>query len=178
MSKSTTIETNAVEVYDKFLDLTTKEMRKALRSAVTTAASKLRGETRKVFRSVLPAAKSHSTKYNDTLLDAVKRSKVEETKQGEISAKVHIMGSRNTGSGTFRARFFEKGTRPRTTRKGYNRGTIRPLAFFAAANATFQGEYDKILNSEISKAIERINKAKNDLVNTGNNGCLRNPKAD
>lgn len=160
MSRTTTIVTNADEVYNKFLDLSTKEMRKALRQGVQNAANKLRGETKRVFRSALPAARHHNAKYNDTLLDAVKRSKVEETKQGEISAKVHIMGTRNTGSGTFRARFFEKGTKPRRTRKGYNRGSIAPLGFFATANATFQGDYDKILNNEISKAIERINRAK------------------
>lgn len=160
MSKSTTIETNADKVFESFLELSTKEMRKALRQGVQNAANKLRGETKKVFRSALPAARRRSSKYNDTLLDAVKRSKVEETKGGEISAKVHIMGTRNTGSGTFRARFFEKGTKQRRTRKGYNRGSIAPLGFFATANASFQPEYNKILNNEISKAIERINRAK------------------
>lgn len=160
MSKQTTIQTNADEVYNSFLELNRKEMRKALRSAVTTAANKLRGDTKKVFRSALPAAKSHSAKYNDTLLDAVKRSKVEESKIGEISAKVHIMGTRSTGSGTFRARFFEKGTKQRTTRKGYNRGTIRPLAFFSTANTAFQSEYDKTINEAIEKAVNKINQAK------------------
>lgn len=160
MSRTTTIVTNADEVYDKFLELTTKEMRKALRKGVQNAANKLRGETKKVFRSALPAARHRNTKYNDTLLDAVRRSKVEETKRGEISAKVHIMGTRNTGSGTFRARFFEKGTKARRTRKGHNRGAITAIGFFATANTTFNVEYDKILNGEISKAIERINRAK------------------
>lgn len=160
MSKSTTIETNADEVYNTFLELSQKEMRKALRSAVTTAANKLRGSTKKLFRSALPAAKTHGTKYNDTLLDAVKRSKVEESRNGEISAKVHIMGSRRTGSGTFRAKFFETGTRPRMTRKGYNRGAIHPLSFFAAANTAFQSEYDKTISTAIEKAVNKINQAK------------------
>ena len=160
MSKQTTIQTNADEVYKSFLDLNRKEMRKALRSAIGSAATKLRGNTRKLFRSALPAAKRHNPKYNDTLLDAVKRSKVEESKNGEISAKVHIMGTRSTGSGTFRARFFEKGTKQRATRKGYNRGTIRPLAYFSTANAAFQSEYDKTINEAIEKAVNKINQAK------------------
>lgn len=160
MSKSVTIETNADQVYNSFLNLTTKEMRKALRQGVQNAANKLRGETKKVFRSALPAARHRNTKYNDTLLDAVKRSKVEENQRGEISAKVHIMGTRNTGSGTFRARFYEKGTRQRRTRKGYNRGSIAPLGFFATANASFGADYNAILNNEIAKAIERINNAR------------------
>lgn len=160
MSKSVTIETNADQVYNSFLNLTTKEMRKALRQGVQNAANKLRGETKRVFRSALPAARRHNSKYNDTLLDAVKRSKVEENQRGEISAKVHIMGTRNTGSGTFRARFYEKGTRQRRTRKGYNRGSIAPLGFFATANASFGADYNNILNNEIAKAIERINNAR------------------
>ena len=60
MSKQTTIETNADEVYKSFLDLNRKEMRKALRSAIGSAATKLRGNTRKLFRSALPAAKRHN----------------------------------------------------------------------------------------------------------------------
>lgn len=160
MSKQTTIETNADEVYKSFLDLNRKEMRKALRSAIGSAATKLRGNTRKLFRLALPAAKRHNPKYNDTLLDAVKRSKVEESKNGEISAKVHIMGTYRTGSGTYRARFFEKGTAQRYTRKGYNRGSIQPIGFFANANAAFQAEYDRILNEAIDKAVNKINNSK------------------
>lgn len=38
---------------------------------------------------------------------------------GELKLTVHTMGSNKKGSGTFRARFFEKGTNDRYTRKGY-----------------------------------------------------------
>ena len=108
MSKTTNITTNADEVFRDFLDLSTKEMRQTLKKAVQTAANKLRGDTKRIFKSSLPTARNRNPKYNDTLIDAVKKSKVEETARGEISSKVHIMGTRNTGSGTYRARFFEK----------------------------------------------------------------------
>lgn len=160
MSKETTIETNADKVFDQFREFTVKEMRKTLKSAVGTAANKLKGATKKLFRAALPMAKHHNPKYNDTLLDAVRRSKVEETKGGEIYTKVHIMGVKSTGSGTFRARFFEKGTGTRQTRKGYNRGSIKPLNYFADANAAFLQEYDKTLNDALAKAVDKINKKK------------------
>jgi len=157
---NTTIETNADKVYNAFRELSTKEMRKALKSALQQASGKLRSETKKTMRTMLPAARQRSTKYEDTLLDAVKRSKVEENRNGEMSVKVHIMGVRTTGSGTFRAKFFEKGTNNRRTAKGYNRGIIKPLGFFNTTTISFANQYNTTLNDAISKAIDKINKAK------------------
>ena len=160
MSKETTITTNADEVYKAFLELNTKEMKKALKTGITKAANSLRQATRKSLKTALPQSNVKSPKYNDKMTDAVRRSKIEESKQHEISAKVHIMGTRNTGSGTYRTRFFEKGTGLRRTRKGYNRGQLKGLYFFQSANAAFQQEYEKTLNNEIAKAIKKINDSK------------------
>ena len=96
MSKETTIITNADEVYSKFLQLTTKEMKKALKTGVTKAANQLKNATKKTLRQALPES-NRKGKYNDKLVDAVRRSKLEENKQHEISTKVHIMGVKNTG---------------------------------------------------------------------------------
>lgn len=159
MSKQTTITTNADEVYNKFLELTTKEMKKALKTGVTKAANQLRTATKKTLKQAFPKSNIKG-RYNDRLIDAVRRSKVEENKQHEISTKVHIMGNRDTGSGTFRLRFFETGTGLRKTRKGYNRGSIKALYFFKSANSQFQQQYDRILNDEIARAIDKINKQK------------------
>lgn len=160
MNKETTITTNADDVYKAFLELNTKEMKKALKTGITKAANSLRQATRKSLKTALPQSNVKSPKYNDKMTDAVMRSKIVENRQHEISAKVHIMGTRNTGSGTFRARFFELGTKLRKTRKGYNRGQLKGLYFFRSANAAFQQEYEKTLNNEIEKAIDKINKAK------------------
>jgi HK97 gp10 family phage protein len=159
MSKQTTITTNADEVYNKFLELTTKEMKKALKQGVGKAANQLKNATKKSLKQALPES-NRKGKYNDKLVDAVRRSKFEENKNHEILTKVCIMGVKNTGSGTFRLRFFEKGTGLRKTRKGYNRGSINALYFFRNANATFQQEYDKILTDEINKVIDKINRQK------------------
>ena len=56
-----------------------------------------------------------------------------ETSEGVI-AKVHIMGTRRKGSGTFRTRFFEASEeKERKTKKGYSRGVLHRLNFFAPA---------------------------------------------
>lgn len=159
MPRYTTITTNADKVYEQFLELTTKEMKKALKQGVTKAANQLRTATKKSLKQALPKSNVKG-RYNDKLVDAVMRSKVTEDKQHEISTKVHIMGNRNAGSGTFRLRFFEKGTGLRKTRKGYNRGMIKGLFFFQSANTAFQSDYNNILNDEIAKAIDKINKQK------------------
>jgi hypothetical protein len=39
-------------------------------------------------------------------------------------SKVHIMGD-------YRLKWFEMGTKPRQTKKGYSRGFIKPAYFFA-----------------------------------------------
>lgn len=156
---TTTIETNADKVFADFRKLTTKEMRKALRAAITRAASQLQRETKRELRKTMPTA-TQKGRYPDSLADAVRRSKIEETKKGEISAKVHIMGTGRTGSGTYRLRFFEKGTKQRRTAKGYNRGSIKALLFFVLAQTSFYNEYDRILRDEIPKAVNKINSKK------------------
>lgn len=154
---NTTLTTDIDKVYEEFQTFTTKEMKSSLKSALNTAGNKLKGETKSLFRKALPAASKSNPKYSDKMIDAVRRSKVKETSQHEMYVKVHIMGTRNTGSGTYRARFFEAGTRLRRTRKGYYRGSIKALNFFATANFNFNADYDRIVDESVQKAVNKIN---------------------
>lgn len=152
------METNIGEVYQQFLDFNQKEMRQALRGGITNAANQLRSGTKRNVRAMLPAARNYNPRFDDTMLDAVKRSKIIETKKGEMSTKVHIMGTRATGSGTYRLRFFEKGTRERYTRTGHHyRGRIVPLWFFRTANQVWESQYDSIMDAAMAKAIQKTN---------------------
>ena len=161
MRRGQGMSTNVGEVYEKFLQLATPEMRKALKSGLRAAAGKLRTETRKQVRVSLPAVKTKNPKYSDTMYDAVRVSKVEEDRKGNMETKVHIMGTRNSTSGTYRLRFFEKGTVPRFTRSGQHyRGVIKPMWFFRNANMAWEAQYTQIMNSSLDKAIDRINKKK------------------
>ncbi len=157
---NSTATTNATKVFKDFKELTSKEMKKALKSALNKASGKLRNETRSTLRTMMPSASKSSAKYSDRLIDAVRKSKIEETKKGDITSAVHIMGTRDATSGTYRLRFFEKGTRKRQTRKGYNRGIIQPLYFFRTASTAFKAEYNQILSDYIAKAVDKINNTK------------------
>ena len=88
--------------------------------ALTRGAIVLKDRTRQNLQSVLPASSNHNPKYNDTLQDAIRNSKV-----SIDHVTVHILGTRNSGSGTFRTRFFEGGTKSGTryqkTRNGEKR---------------------------------------------------------
>ena len=83
--------------------------------ALYHAAYFLRDEIRKSFKSKLPKADQRNPRYSDTLLDAVGFSKVD-----GASLNVNAMGNRKSSSGTYRARFFEAGTKDRyqKTRNG------------------------------------------------------------
>lgn len=137
------------------------------RRALTRAGNDIRKDAKQRFKSKLPAATKRSDKYKDRLIDAIRFSKMKNTGSGELNLVVHTMGSNKKGSGTFRARFFEKGTNDRVTRKGYtdslgrhypqgqNRGRLQPpLQFFHDAVSNFnKAEHDmmKIIEEEIIK---------------------------
>ena len=57
--------------------------------------------------------------------------------------------------GDFRLKFFEKGTKARSTRKGANRGSIKPLYFFREARQQDVGEY---INNSITESLKRISR--------------------
>jgi len=91
-----------------------KDWEKIKKRALNKAAAHIKKDAKKLFKTKLPAATKKSPKYNDRLIDAIRSSKVEETGLAELSIKLHVMGTKKKGSGTFRARFFEGETKERT----------------------------------------------------------------
>lgn len=141
------LTTNALEVIEDFKKFNIKEMRKATKTALRKGAQVLAKKTRQLLKSRLPNATKRNKKYRDRLSDGV-RYKVD--KNGDI-AKVHIMGSRKKGSGTFRLRFFEKGTKVRK-----NRGQIKPLHFFKSAGQQSQNEVNNAVTQHLIETIKKI----------------------
>lgn len=84
------------------------ELPRAEKRALYRSAYALRDRLRQSLVSSLPKATTHNPKYNDTLVDAIRFTKVD-----GASLNVNAMGSRKKGSGTFRTRFFENDTRDR-----------------------------------------------------------------
>ena len=138
-------------------DLKGKEFRRVEKKAMRRGASVIKRQTISNFKKELPAATQPSEKYSDRLIDAIRSTVFEEG--NEVFFKVHILGSRKKDSGTFRARFFEKGTKEREG-DGHYRGSIKATNFFNdavsqtssktynAINQTFTNEVQKIIDTK------------------------------
>ena len=158
------METNIVEVFEKFKELTSKEMTKAVKRAVNKAANTLKANTLSELHSIGLNISSNN-KYSDRLDDGVRMRKASGNYDEDIYSMVHIMGSQATGSGTFRLRFFEAGTNDRyqteihgtPLKKPRYIGRIKPYRFFQAANSTLESQLDSIYMDEIDKTIQKIN---------------------
>lgn len=144
------------ESWNKYADLTIKEITKVSKSALKKAAATLKANTQCNVVDLLGDAAVSRGRYFDTLVDGVRVTKYNNT---EDSIAVHIMGSRSSSSGTFRLRFFEGGTSGRmTTGRGntpYSNGDITALRFFESAMSSTP--VDDIILTQIDKAVEKIN---------------------
>lgn len=107
------IKTNDTNGFFKGLE---EEIHEAKQSALRHAGLVLKNAVKSAFISTGINDTGKSGKYNDKLIDAIRQSNVTGT---DTSVKVHILGTRDTGSGTYRLRFFEGGTKERYQKK-YN----------------------------------------------------------
>jgi HK97 gp10 family phage protein len=161
-------ETNIEEVFSQFAEMTGKEMSKAVKRALNKAAAQLQTQTKSNLSGVLKSDTSGHGKFNDKMRDAVRRVGAKGYYDEELSAVVHIMGTQTSGSGTYRVRFFEKGTKERyaKTYKGQPLkkprylGAIKPAWFFRSANQTIEPQLERIYIEEIDKTIQKINNNK------------------
>lgn len=120
-----------------------REIPKMERLALYRAGFFLRDKIRQQLIKSVPKATTPNPRYNDTLVDAVGF-----TRPDGGSIIVNAMGLNRSGSGAFRARFFEGGTRDRyaKTRNGAKLkkkrflSKIGPTHFFSnAVNANKAG---------------------------------------
>ena len=164
----TGLETNIEEVFNAFCDLTQKEMKGVVKKAIGKAEKELKTQTVTNLISSINERGRSRFMYDDSIEDAVMASKVKGDYGEELEGKVHIMGTRDKGSGTYRARFLEKGTKIRAAKtwkgkplqKQRNLGSIKPKWFFRSANATVLPQIERIYMAEIDKAIQKINNTK------------------
>ena len=162
------LEANLVKTFEEFSQLTAKEMSKAVKRALNKAASTLQKQTKANLSALIKSDTCGHGRYDDRLQDAVLRRGSKGFYDEELTAVVHIMGTQTTGSGTFRARFLEKGTKPRyaMTYKGQPLikprylGQIKPLWYFKSANQMIEPQLEQIYITEIDKTIQKINASK------------------
>lgn len=138
------MDTNSVDnIVNKFKSLTSNQMKAVHRSTLTKVSQILVKETKANIR--------RNNAYKINSLQSAVRSKVN---PDATEAKIHIMGVKNKAN-EYKLRFFEQGTKQRQTKKGYNRGNIKPLWFFKTAidtnSKTVEQDIEKTLSSEINK---------------------------
>jgi len=157
-------ETAEVEAMLDFF--TSEQCTDLYKRALGTVARDYKETAKNYFKSTMPtASRSSQHGYKDKLIDAVRISKIK-VEGDTVSTKVHVLGVRSSGSGTFRARFFEGGTQARETKseytdslgrtykKGKPLGRIKALNYFQQAQTAMSNlavSLDKVINDLISK---------------------------
>ena len=134
-----------------------KEMPNIEKRALYKAAYFLRDKIQQSLISAVPKATQKNPKYTDTLVDAVGFSRVD-----GASTTINAMGTRKTGSGTYRTRFFEEGTRERfhkkrngiKLKKKKSVGRIKPTKFFASAVQANRNTAVKLMEDVLTEYVD------------------------
>ncbi len=149
---------DSAEVEQMLSFFTGDQVQEVYKKALGSVASQHKQTVKEYFTQAMPTASRPSQSgYKDRLIDAVRVSRVQ-AHGDEVTTKVHVMGVRSPGSGTFRARFFEGGTKERTTKAGHKRGHIEALNFFAKSESALGNltvSLDEVLNRLIEKNLPK-----------------------
>lgn len=141
-----------------------EQMPRIEKRALYKAAIFLRDCVRKSIISNVPKSTLRNPKYNDTLADAARFTKVD-----GASLTVHALGTRASGSGTYRTRFFEKGTKERyqktfngiKLKKKRRLGKIGATNFFSSAIEANRTQAQQIMADVIGQYVQEIFKNNN-----------------
>ena len=140
------------------IDEVTKVMSRAESSALRKGANVIKKNIRQAVKDSDFKSTTRNPKYNDRLIDAVRSGKV---KDGSIV--VHIMGTQQSGSGTYRLRFFEGGTKERIQKsikgkplkKERKLSSIKAYKFFSSGLNNSQSDVTKAMDEQLTKYIEK-----------------------
>lgn len=136
------------------------ELDDSLDSVLQAGAAVIKEQARRSLIANVPAATKPNPLYNDVMADAPLYGKV-----NNGTVKIHVLGSGKKGSGTFRARFFEGGTKVRKQKtlngkplsKARVTGQIKPTRFFETAVASSEQNAYSVMEERLSQIIDNIN---------------------
>lgn len=167
MTTNTGIQVDASRCYALFRRLSTKNQRKVSRQALRAAANKLRNEAVKNLQQVIGHSVRKTTTYTRLNGKTAKHSLAKGVRvvaRDAETAKVHIMGD-------YRLKWFEMGTKNRTTKGRRGRGKKIPvrrasgrgrifreqgkLGWFARAIAAKESEAARDIENELIKFIKK-----------------------
>lgn len=135
-----------------------KVMERAEKSALKKGANVMKKSVKKAAKATGLNLTGKNPKYTDRLIDAIRSSKPQD---GYI--KVHILGTKKTGSGTYRLRFFESSkvryqtkVNGKTLKKKRKLGSLSDYnGFFAQGINTSQSDTVKAMDIALEKYIEK-----------------------
>lgn len=164
--------TNADEVFNRFMNLTFKDMRKALKAGLRQALQKIVKDARNNLKSSFKNTTKRGTgaQYNDPLVKGIRKTRLHEEKNGEMWGKVRA--HREDGKPHSRAYILpmlENGTQPRYVHKRNGKPLKKPAYrgqipsgahFFKRAVDSNRETFKQTLVNELDKVITKIfNKA-------------------
>lgn len=150
-------EVDDSQVLKMFSEFSTDKMRKISKKVLGKGASMLVKQAKENFKGT-------TSKFNSTASNAKHKWHSKVNKAGQVTfkslsdgirysinksgdeAKVNIMGD-------FRLKWFEKGTKDRTTKKGYNRGSMTGDWFFKRAQQQKESEIFSKIESMLKESI-------------------------
>lgn len=170
------------KTFAQFCNLAKEEMTKACKKALVAGAKEIVKQGRSNANAGITSHRDkHWEKHKpvtfiDNITDAIRASKVDAgygRYADNMSIKVHPLGTKKKGSGTYRYRFLEGGTKPRTikyykTKDGKLKllaepRTVRgvtPRRWFETAYSSVEPQLENIYLAEIDKTIKKLNAAK------------------
>ena len=138
------------EVIKALSRLSFKQMNKAYKEGMKKALDPILKQTKINLRNsgIRNVSKPYTGKNGKKYLSMIQgvKTSVYIGDTEDSYGKVHIMKE-------FRLKFFEKGTSIRKTRKGYNRGSIKPKWFFANAVSQMSKQAAESLDENIRNSI-------------------------
>lgn len=157
-------ERTRLELVAKFHALSTQQMKKAHRIALSRSGKILADKAKYYIRSVTPAANHQNWWNGKSLQSGIKVS----VSRDVDYATIHILGD-------FRLKFFQDGTKSRKTEghktagmrrnrlktkrrvpSGKNRGKIKATGFYAKAEDSVRGNMLSTLNKCLDESIKKV----------------------
>lgn len=140
------VQVDDTSVQNLFNALDDNSRKNILFTALRKGGRKLASQTRTQLKAKLGAGATSLNRWNGKTMESGIKLKAD---KDYCEVSVSIMGD-------FRLKFFEKGTRQRSLRRGgANRGSIKPLNFFREAR---QMNIDDVINNSLNESLSRINR--------------------
>lgn len=140
------VQVDDTQVQNLFNALDDDSRKNILFNALRKGGRKLASQTRTQLKAKLGAGATSPNRWNGKTMESGIKLKAD---KDYCEVSVSIMGD-------FRLKFFEKGTRQRSLRRGgANRGSIKPLNFFREARQT---NIDDVINNSLNESLSRINR--------------------